>query len=63
MIRKEVHTRGNFAKDMFRHYTELLSQWLNTKGSLIGNNPQKYLKKLNQCNSIWHHYTKEYAKQ
>lgn len=61
-IRNETHTRCDFARLEFDRYSNLLSIWTKTKGSLIGNNPQKYLEKLNQCNRIWHFYCEEFSR-
>jgi hypothetical protein len=60
MIRKEVHTRSNFASSEFNRYAKLLSDKVNSNGHLVGNNPQKWLKKLNQANTVYHYYSKEY---
>ena len=63
MIRKETHTRGNYAALCFYEYSQKLGEWTKTNGSIIGNTPQRILKKLNQANRIWHHYANEYSKK
>ena len=60
-IRNEVHTRCDFASKQFDYYTNRLTEWKRTGGSIVGNNPQKYLKKLNQANRVWYYYSKEFG--
>jgi len=56
VIPKEVHTRCGFASSEFNRYAKLLSDKVNSNGSIIGNNPQLWLRKLNQANRIWQYY-------
>lgn len=63
MIRNEIHTRADFARNKFNEYAKLLSDKVNGNGSIQGNNPQKWLRKMNQANRIWNYYVGVFGRE
>lgn len=61
MIRKEIHTRCDFASRKLTEHAERLAQSLK-QGSIAGVIPQRHINKINQANRIWFYYCKQFAK-
>lgn len=58
MIRKEIHSRADFASRQLSHHTNKLADSLRS-GSIAGIMPQRHISKINQANRIWYHYVNE----
>ena len=61
MIRKEIHTRSDWAANEVKLWNQVLEQALKS-GSLAGNRTRRAIQKLNQALRIYDHYVAEFGK-
>ncbi len=61
MIRKEIHTRSDWAANEVKLWNQVLEQALKS-GSLAGYRTRRAIQKLNQALRIYDHYVAEFGK-